>query len=171
MDYSVFDGLECMRERIKSADYMDVKMVEGTASLRGFVASVLSYRPLWVQALYKVRRWTLKVMGFEVDLTHADDVLTEETLTITPGEHATFFNVEESDGQTYWVASAPESHLDAVLAVVAEPVDGGEGVCRFHTLTTVHCHNFMGKLEYNMVRPFHHLLLALAVRKSADVSQ
>ncbi len=162
MNLQAFEGIGCMQERMRTADHMDVKTGEGDVSLRDFVAGVLSYRPGWIQCLYEVRRWTLRMLGFEVDLTHADDVLTGETLSVKSGENATFFEVIESDGESYWVAEAPESHLAAVFCVVAEPLAGGGS--RFHALTTVHYHNFMGRLEFNMVRPFHHLLIAMAMR-------
>jgi len=168
MNTSMFDGVESMVEHIGSADCMDLKQVQGTVSFRPFVAGLLSYSPFWVQFLYTVRRWTLQVMGFDVDLKEATKKLTGETLAISPGESATFFEVLESDGKTYWIAKAPESNLGAVLGVIAEPVPNKPGVSQFHVLTTVRYHNNIGRLEYNMVRPFHHLILWLGMRKAAN---
>ncbi len=100
------------------------------------------------------------MMGFDVDLNGTDEILTGETLATSPGEKATFFEVLESDGKTYWVAKAPESNLGAVLGIVAEPVPDQPGVSRFYVLTIVRYHNIIG--VWNIIcAPFHHLLVLL----------
>lgn len=151
---------------IGDADSIDHKIVEGPVGLKDFVAALLSYRPAMVRWAYVLRRWQLKVAGFEVDCEHADDQLTAETLSLEPGTKATFFDVLGSDGQTQWVAECPESHLLASLAVRAEST-GKPGINRFHVGTAVKYLGWRGGVEYNCIRPFHHLFLWAAMRHSA----
>ena len=39
---------------LDGADHVDVKIVEGTVSLRQFIAAMLSYYPWWIVSLYYV---------------------------------------------------------------------------------------------------------------------
>lgn len=144
-----------------SPDYYDLKVVEGPATLKEFVAAFLSYRPTIIQYAYRFRRWQMGVMGFELDLDHADDQLTAETLPLTPGEKATFFDIIQSDGESFWIGDCPESHLKAALGVIAVPLPSGMN--RFEVGTAVQYLGWKGRLEFNVVRPFHHWFVRTAM--------
>ncbi len=49
------EQFEDIRHLLQRADYTDVKVVEGSVSLREFIASMLSYYPRWVIGLYRIR--------------------------------------------------------------------------------------------------------------------
>src|SRR5207253_647776 len=80
-----------------------------------------------------------------------------ETIPMLPGERASFFTVETALEDQYWVATADDSHLKAALGVVVEPLQ--DGLKRFHVITVVHYHNWAGPVYFNVIRPFHHLVV------------
>lgn len=55
------------------------------------------------------------------------------------------------------VAEVIDDHLTAHLGVASEPLAGG--MTRFHVLTIVHYHNWAGPVYFNVIRPFHHLVV------------
>jgi hypothetical protein len=145
-----------LKKYLEGADHDDVKTVEGALTMREFIARFLLYNPGWVKFLFAVRGVVAKILG----LDHAageTPPLTADTLPITPGEDAAFFTVVDSDGESYWIAGIEDDHLDAHVAVIVEPLDGG--ISRFHTVTIVHYNNRIGTLYFNLIRPFHHLIV------------
>ncbi len=153
MDVEQFPQLE---KYLEGADHVDVKTVEGALTMREFIARFLSFRPGWVKFLFRVRGVVAKILG----LDHPTDSLpplTADSLPVTPGEEAAFFTVVDSDGESFWIACIEDDHLDAHVAVIVEPL--GEGINRFHTVTIVHYNNWIGPLYFNLIRPFHHLIV------------
>lgn len=163
MDMNEFKRIPALAEYIDGADHIDVKSGEGTLSLREFVAGLLSYQPGWMRTLWKVRVWLLKVLRQGESDVPGEDQLTAETLPIETGQEALFFTVADSDGETYWVAIGEESHLGAALGVVVQPVDGQEGMKQFHVITVVQYRNRAGSIYFNLIRPFHHLVVSAAM--------
>jgi hypothetical protein len=150
------DQFPVLEKYLEGANHVDVKTVEGALTMREFIARFLSYNPGWVKFLYTVRGVVAKILG----LDHSDEEgppLSADTLSVTPGEDAAFFTVKESDGESYWIAGIEDTHLDALIAVIVEPL--GEEINRFHTVTIVHYNNWIGPLYFNLIRPFHHLIV------------
>ena len=141
------------------ADYTDIKSTDGTVSLRQFISGMLSYYPWWIVFLYRIRAVLARMLGL---VKHEKpDILpsiTPEALSFEPGEMASFFIVRTAEEETYWVAETPEDkHLTAYFGVIAESL--GNGRTRFHVLTSVSYIHWTGPVYFNLIRPFHHLVV------------
>ena len=148
----------------QDADYTDIKTVEGGVSLRQFISGMLSYSPWWIVMLYRVREVLVRILGL---VRHeAPDRLPSikpEDLSFTPGENATFFIVLDGEEETYWVSETPEDrHLKAWFGVVVEK--NGNGLNRFHVFTLVRYLHWTGPVYFNLIRPFHHLVVHRMMR-------
>jgi hypothetical protein len=158
---------------ITGADYLDVKYVDGTATLREFLAGMLSYYPWWIVWLYRVRKILVRVLGL---VRHeAPEILpsfTPEEIPFTPGESASFFIVRHAMEGRYWVSETPgDKHLAAYLGVIAEPPEDGR--TRFVVFTSIRYLHWTGPVYFNLIRPFHHLVvwkMMLAGSRSRSVS-
>jgi hypothetical protein len=63
----------------------------------------------------------------------------------------------------YWVSEAPEDkHLKAYFGVVAEKLSGRR--TRFHVFTSVKYLHWTGPVYFNLIRPFHHLVVSSMMR-------
>ena len=143
----------------KDRDYIDIKTVDGHPSLRQFVSTMLSYYPWWVVALYGIRELLVPLLGL-VRHPKPDQLpkISAQDLAFTPGERASFFIVRDAKEDIYWVAETPrDRHLMAYFGVVAEELSSGTR--RFHVFTSVkYCH-WTGPVYFNIIRPFHHLVV------------
>jgi hypothetical protein len=142
---------------LEGADHVDVKQVEGELGLREFAAGMLAYEPAWLRALYGVRWLFVRVLGMRQEGLAPSMKLTAERVSMRPGDRAGFFTVTMGEEDRYWVVEATESHLTAYLGVVAEPLPAGRR--RFHVLTIVRYHRWTGPVYFNVIRPFHHLVV------------
>ena len=164
MDMNEFKQTPALAEYLDGADHVDVKSGTGTLSLREFMAGVLSYQPGWMQVLWRIRVWLLRILGQGKSDATGKDRLTAETLPVETGQEALFFTVADSDGETYWVAIGEESHLGAALGVLVQPQDGQEGMKQFHLITVVRYRNWAGSIYFNLIRPFHYLIISAAMK-------
>lgn len=144
-------------ELVSTADHVDVKTFEGNVNLREFLANMLSYQPGWVTFLYKVRWLFVRLLGMKQTGVPETVELRPADISFTPGESAGFFKVKAAEETHFYVAGATESHLTAHLAVVREPFS--EDTSRFHVVTIVHYHRWTGPVYFNVIRPFHHLVV------------
>jgi hypothetical protein len=154
---------------MNGADHTDVKIVEGNVSLRQFIASMLSYYPSWIVFLYYVRAVFVRLLGMRQP-GKPDELprLKPEDISMTPGEHATFFIVRQAKEEEYWIAETPEDkHLQAYFGIIVEPVK--DNLKRFHVVTIVHYKHWTGPVYFKAIRPFHHLVVRRMAR--AGVSQ
>lgn len=147
------------------ADHVDRKTVTSAVSLRTFVAGFLTYHPAWVKLLYRIRLGLLRLLGIGQSSTPRPATLRAATVPMQPGARAGFFTIADALEDRYWIACASEAHLTAHLAIVAEPVD--ENLRRFHVVTIVHYHSWAGPLYFNLIRPFHHLVVGGMMRAGA----
>jgi hypothetical protein len=148
-------------------DHADVKTIEGEVSLRRFLAGMLSYYPWWLLGLYRIREFVVKVLGLvEHEKPEVLPELKPEDISFEPGENASFFIVKTAKENTYWVAETPEdNHLKAYFGAVAE--DLGNGLTRFHVFTTVKYLHWTGPVYFNLIRPFHHLVVLRMMKAGA----
>lgn len=148
---------EVLRPFAEGADHVDVKTVESEASLRAFLAGLMSYQPGWVTALYGVRAVFVRLLGMRQHGLPQPQRMRPEDIPMVPGSAASFFTVRHAEEEHVWVAGAADTHLDAILAVVMEPTGGPRR--RFHVVTLVHYRRWTGPVYFNVIRPFHHLVV------------
>ena len=145
---------------LDNADHVDVKTIEGDVSLRHFVAGMLSYDPWWIVLLYQLRTLRVAMLGLVKHETPAAlPSLTPEKVPFEPGETASFFVVRAAKENAYWVSETPEDkHLTAFFGVVAAP--STSSLNRFHVFTSVRYLHWTGPVYFNIIRPFHHLVVS-----------
>lgn len=147
---------------LKDADHIDVKTATGTMSMRQFLASMLSYQPGWVTFLFGVRAVFVRFLGMHQRGLPRATSMKPEDIPMKPGSNARFFKICMAAEEHYWVAETDDSHLKAALGVVVEPLSNQQR--RFHVLTVVHYHNWAGSVYFNIIRPFHHLVVGRMVK-------
>jgi hypothetical protein len=94
--------------------------------------------------------------------------LRPEEIPFAPGGKVAFFTVVAADDDRYIVLEAADTHLTGYLAVVTAPSAGGRA--RFEVATVVKYHRWTGPLYFNVIRPFHHLIVAGMTRAGAQSS-
>ncbi len=143
-------------------DHVDSKCGEGKMSMRAFIAAALSYMPGWMRFLYRVRALFVRLLGMRQDAVPDDTSVSPEEVSLTPGEAAAFFTVVMAKDEHYWVAEATDKHLSGYLGVAIEPLDNGRR--RFHVFTVVKYHHWTGPVYFNVIRPFHHIVVWAMIR-------
>ncbi len=144
----------------KNVDHMDIKTIEGDADLRHFVSAMLSYYPWWILALFRIREFVVKLLGLvKHEKPEILPRITPESLAFEPGQNASFFIVRKALENTYWIAETPpDKHLTAIFGVVAEKLS--HKLTKFHVFTTVNYVHWTGPVYFNLIRPFHHLVVS-----------
>ena len=161
------EGLEIFLE---GTDYTDLKTIDGHVGLRPFIAGMLSYYPWWIVLLYRIREIIVRVLGL---VRHEKPKLLPhiqpDALSFTPGENATFFIVKQAEEDRYWVAETPEDkHLKACFGVVVEKRD--LSLNRFHVFTTITYLHWTGPVYFNLIRPFHHLVVSKMMKAGIQMT-
>ncbi|WP_119069494.1 DUF2867 domain-containing protein [Aggregatilinea lenta] len=147
------------------ADHIDIKHIDARLDLRAFVAATMTYEPGWMVALYRIRERLVRVLGIPSDGVPIGQGQTRpEDLVFAPGGKVSFFNTLAAEEDRFWLGAVDDTHLSAGAAIVAEPL--GEGVNRFYTITVVHYHNQRGRVYFNIIRPFHHLVVYTSMRSA-----
>ena len=148
----------------EGSNYVDIKTIEGQTSLRPFIAAMLSYYPGWIVFLYRIRAILVKLLGlYKHPAPEALPELEADDVSFVMGETVTFFTVRLASEEHYWVGETPEDkHLRAYFAVVAEPMEDNRK--RFHVATIVYYQHWTGPVYFNLIRPFHHLVVGRMMR-------
>lgn len=144
----------------EKADFTDVKVYEGGVTLRQFIASMLSHYPPWLLLLYRLRKTLAGILGL-VNHLEPDKLpnLQQTDVSFTPGTSVTFFEVRSAKEDTYWISETPhDKHLKAYFGVAVEPVTHAKN--RFFVVTTVYYKHWTGPVYFNLIRPFHHLVVS-----------
>lgn len=164
-NYPIIDRMPHLRPLLDDADHIDIKLVEGDMSLQQFIAAMLSYYPSWMKHLYRIRWVFVRLLGMkQTGVPQSEQMqLRPEDVPMQLGEKMTFFTVEKVSEPDYWFASATEAHLTAKLGVIREPQAQGY---RFHVVTIVQYHNWAGPVYFNVIRPFHHLVVGVMARSA-----
>jgi hypothetical protein len=148
----------------EGADFTDIKVVEGNTDLRSFIAAMLSHYPWWIVFLYRIRSLIVRLLGL-VKHEAPDELpdLKSEDISFTQDETVTFFIVRYAKEHNCWFAETPEDkHLKAYFGVVVEPLDSKAK--RFYVITVVHYKHWTGPVYFNLIRPFHHLVVSRMAR-------
>jgi hypothetical protein len=158
MDYILkFSELE---DYFEKADFTDVKIYEGETTLRKFISSMLSFYPWCIVLLYRFRKLLVIILGLtKHNKSEELPNLQPEDVSFTPGDNVTFFIVRCTKEEIYWISETPDDkHLRAYFGVVKEPV--GTSMNRFYVFTTVFYKHWTGPIYFNLIRPFHHLVVS-----------
>ena len=145
-------------------DVVDVKTARGAVSLREFTAGALGHGPLWIKALFGVRillAWALRLETAVPDSFR----LRPETVSFTPGDPASFFSVVRGEEDHYLLLKVSDNHLVAWLAIITDNGHPAE----FKVVTLVKYLRPVGRFYYNLIRPFHHLVL-LSMCRAGETS-
>ncbi len=156
-----------LEDYFRDADYLDVKSIEAKTGLRAFIAGMLSYYPWWVVMLYRIRQVLVGLLGLvKHEKPEQLPSFTGEDIPFTPGQNASFFIVRKAKEQFYWLSETPpDNHLTAYFGVAAYKMDGG--ISRFEVVTAIRYLHWTGPVYFNIIRPFHHLVLARMMRAGA----
>ncbi|MDX2501690.1 MAG: DUF2867 domain-containing protein [Deltaproteobacteria bacterium] len=148
----------------EGADFTDIKTIESKNDLRTFIAAMLSYYPWWIVMLYRIRALVVHLLGLvKHEAPEELPDLQPGQIPFTPGEAATFFIVRTARENTFWFAETPpDKHLRACFGIVCEPL--ANGLKRYYIITIVHYLHWTGPVYFNLIRPFHHLVVARMAR-------
>jgi hypothetical protein len=155
---------KALKPFFKNADFIDIKVFEGQTTLRQFIASMLSYYPWWIVQLYRIRKLLAGILGL-VKHEKPEELpnLQPEDVSFIPGENVTFFMVRSAKEDLFWISETPDDkHLKAYFGVVREPLNNSFN--RFHVMTTVYHKHWTGPVYFNLIRPFHHLVVSRMAR-------
>jgi len=145
------------------ADHVDVHRVRTERPLRSFIAATFAYQPRWIALLYSVRMRLVRLIGLDQEGVPAPTRWRPEDVPMQAGEPASFFTVQAAREDQLWIASAEERHLRGTLAILREA--GG-----YALVTIVHYRHWTGRLYFNAIRPFHHLVVMAMARAGATGS-
>ena len=151
----LFTAVPHLPTLMETANHIDIKTIEGAVSLRQFIAGMLSYSPAWLKFLYGVRWFFVRLLGMKQESVPGGLNMKPEAVSFVEGAPATFFTVTMAEEDRYWFAGISEAHLTAHLGVVKEPGQPN----RFHVLTIVHYNRWTGPVYFNVIRPFHHIVV------------
>ncbi|MEU4606534.1 DUF2867 domain-containing protein [Kribbella sp. NPDC023972] len=141
---------------LPTVDVVDVKTVRGPVSLREFTAGALGYAPLWIKGLFAVRMVVAQVLRLDTTGIPASRRLRPETVSFTPGDSASFFTVVRGEEDHYLLLEVTDNHLIAWLALIT---DSAQPSSEFKVVTLVRYLRPAGRFYYNLIRPFHHLVV------------
>lgn len=141
----------------RDANHIDIKMVDGDVNLREFISGMISYQPAWITFLYGVRAIFVRFLGMKQEGLPRAVKIDPSRIPMLPGKNLSFFKVELAQEDAYWAAAADDKHLKAYLALAVRPQADGKN--RFYVFTIVHYHNWAGPVYFNVIRPFHHVVV------------
>jgi len=150
---------------LTGADHVDVKITEADMTLREFVSGLLGWQPGWIRTLFRARVVFARLLRLRDPEIPTGSRLRPEEIPFSPGGKVWFFTVVGAAEDRYIVLEAADTHLTGYLAVFAEPL--AHGRTRFHNLTIVKYHRWTGSLYFNVIRPFHHLVVRSMVNAGA----
>lgn len=156
MQHDYLHNIKELSPLFEGADYTDSKTIEGNVDLRQFLVGLISFTPGWVKLLYAIRAAFVRLLGLRQEHFTCRLVSPEE-ISFTPGDSLGFFTVTHGKDNEHIAAVAKDKHLDAHIVVAAAPLPQGGN--RFYVGTIVHYNNWSGPLYFNIIRPFHHLVM------------
>ena len=145
-----------IEDLLPTVDVVDVKTARGAVTLREFTAGALGHGPLWIKALFAVRMIVAQLLRLDTTGIPDSRRLRPETVSFTPGDPASFFTVVRGEDDHYLLLKVTDNHLIAWLAIIT---DNARPESEFKVVTLVKYLRPTGRFYYNLIRPFHHLVL------------
>ncbi|MFG1621470.1 DUF2867 domain-containing protein [Kribbella sp. NPDC049227] len=137
-------------------DEIDVKTIRGAVSLREFIAGSLGHSPLWIKGLFAVRMAVAWLLRLETTGVPESRGLRPETVSFVPGEKVAFFTVMRGEEDHYLLLEISDNHLIGYLAFIT---DNAKPESEFKAVTLVKYLRPAGRFYYNLIRPFHHIVV------------
>jgi len=147
---------------LADADHIDVKTATGDMTMREYIGAMMAYQPAWLRLLFGIRAVFVRFLGMRQGRITRARALKPEDVPMESGSKLAFFRVRMAEEEHLWVVEADDRHLKGTLCIVVEPLQ--ENRKRFHVVTVVHYHNWTGPLYFNIIRPFHHIVVGSMVR-------
>jgi len=147
----------------RDADHVDVKTVACAKDLDRFAADFLLYNPGWIDALVRLYGVLARAMGLPHEAQGGRRATCDAPYR--PGERVSFFTVQRVEPGKYWIGEAVDKHLACSLAMYVGTGDDGRSLR--HVMTIVHYRRLTGRVYFNLIRPFHHLIAGAAARHAA----
>lgn len=153
---------------VRVAHHVDAKKVCSGHDLSTFVARFLSYQPFWVSALYRLRPVLLRALGAQAERIPEHGYIRPEDVRYETGQRVWFFSVRGGEADRSIVLRASNSLLIAHLVIERGPSsDERDAEAEFRVTTIVRYRNMAGRCYFNMVRPFHHMVVRSAMNAAA----
>jgi hypothetical protein len=150
--------MNAITKLLKDADYVGIKTVEADGDLEEFLQHIFAYRPQLIRLLYRLRAPLVRLLGFRQDPLPEMTEWVPAEFPMLPCGNVWYFTVRKVRPDCYWIAGCPrDRHLDADMAVVAEPRGGRRR--RFHIITVVRYKHWTGPIYFNLIRIFNLLLV------------
>ncbi|MGB7340721.1 MAG: DUF2867 domain-containing protein [Phototrophicaceae bacterium] len=162
---SYLQQINAVSELLHDDDHFDVKTIEGEVTLREFIVGMLGYHPIWIKALYTIRSGFVRLLGMTQQNIPVS-TFTPQTVPFEVDKWSSFFQVYSAQENAYWIGTAHDEHLDAYIIIAQEPLENGKS--RFHVGTIVHYNNWAGPIYFNVIRPFHHLVVQSMMQAGVD---
>ena len=141
-EFDLVEFLPNLREVLKKRDHFDIKSIACNKTLNQFNEQLLTYHPAWVKFLYRVREILLKFLK----IPYAKNF-------------EPVYKTVDSIDDFFWLGVISDSHLTAHLGVLKKKNSGVSAT--FYVFSIVHYHGQAGKFYFNLIRPFHHLVVHL----------
>ena len=147
----------------EDCDYFEAKSVASSLTLPEVLANIFNYRPRWVQFLFVLRRMPASILQLKQVRWKQSPALKPEDISFQRGASETKFIVTHGDRNRYWVSRAPaDRHLEAKIAVILSSAEGEKKT--YKLITWVKYLHWTGKLYFNLIRPFHHMIVFFFLR-------
>ncbi|WP_415713277.1 DUF2867 domain-containing protein [Maridesulfovibrio sp.] len=154
-----------IKKLITNADHMDSMAFESHRNMEDFLIRLISYKPGWLKFLYKIRGLLVGLLGLKHDELVGHGLQVSD-YDFKAGGQVDFFQSVDFEAERFWIGEAVDKHLSAYIGVVSEPVH--EGLNRYHVFTIVHYRHWTGPLYFNLIRPFHYLVVYFMGRNAAE---
>lgn len=154
---SALGAIEGMAGVVARADHADVVRVRGQVSLQAFLAGMFGRRPAWLRFLYWLRSGLAFLLGLGRETPPGEADLRPGDVPMAPGAAFGFLTVLSADKDRHWIAMGEDRHLRAWLGVLTTPEPRGGN--RFNVVTVVVYRHWIGPIYFNIIRPFHHLVV------------
>lgn len=138
-------------------DWIDSRTVTSRASLRSFVAAMLTYAPAWLRAAYATRSALVPLVGLK-PASMIVEGLTPGAVPFENGARLGIFTVVAAREERWWAARYEDSHLFADLVVTREAGKNMDDAAIFQVASVVHFRNLLGRVYFAAVLPVHLLV-------------
>lgn len=153
-----------IKDCMEGAGHVDSHSIEGNIPFRQQLAQAMNWQPGWLKVLYRIRKVLAGIMGLEHDEMDPKEHHVAQGFPMCPGEKVGFFEVVAAEEERFWMARAEDRHLQGMICMSVEKLDTGRK--RFHCTTVVHYRHWIGPIYFNLIRPFHHLIVKCMLRES-----